>query len=54
MNYLFSHSLAFLISWSVLFVALYFVLNKVHRSSLVMGLVVASHWLAAQSALQYP
>ncbi len=44
-NYPFSHSLAFVVLWSVLFAVLYFVLKQDKRGSLVMGLVVASHWL---------
>ncbi len=44
-NFPFSHSLAFVVLWSVLFAAVFFILRQDYRGSLVMGLLVASHWL---------
>jgi len=44
-NYPFSHGLALVILWSVLFAVLYFVMRKDQRGSPVLGLVAANHWL---------
>ncbi|NJD56829.1 MAG: hypothetical protein FIA94_10550 [Nitrospirae bacterium] len=44
-NFPFSHSLAFVVIWSFLFAVFIFVLRQDWRSSVVMGLLVASHWL---------
>lgn len=44
-NFPFSHSLAFVVLWSVLFIVMTFAMRQDWRSSIIMGLVVASHWL---------
>jgi len=44
-SYPYSHSLLGALFWSVLFGAIYFLIRKDMRSSIILGLVVISHWV---------
>lgn len=44
-SYPYSHSLLGAIFWSVLFGAIYYLIRKDVRSSIILGLVVVSHWI---------
>lgn len=44
-SYPYSHSLLAVIIWSVLLAAIYFMVKKNSRAALIIGLLVASHWM---------
>jgi hypothetical protein len=44
-DYPISHSLLFVLIWSLLFGGLYFLLKKDRRGALILSLLVVSHWL---------
>lgn len=44
-DYPISHSLLFVLIWSVLFGGLYFLVKKDRKGALILGLLVLSHWL---------
>jgi hypothetical protein len=43
--YPFSHSLLFVIIWAVLFSGLYYINRRNFRNSLILGILVISHWV---------
>ena len=44
-HYPWSHSLLMVLVWGVLFAAVYFLIRRDRRASLVLGLAVVSHWV---------
>lgn len=44
-HYPWSHSLLMVLVWGVLFAAVYFLIRRDRRTSLVLGLAVVSHWV---------
>ncbi|MFD3002149.1 metal-dependent hydrolase [Pontibacter toksunensis] len=44
-NYPFSHSLLFVLGWGFLFALVYWLFRKDIKTSVVLGLLVVSHWL---------
>ena len=44
-HYPISHSLLAVVGWALLFGAVYFLIRRDRRTSLVLGLAVLSHWL---------
>ena len=44
-NYPFSHSLLFVLIWSILFGVIYFLRRRNLRNSIIVSLLVLSHWL---------
>jgi membrane-bound metal-dependent hydrolase YbcI (DUF457 family) len=44
-HYPWSHSLLMVLVWGVLFAAVYFLVRRDRRTSLVLGLAVVSHWV---------
>lgn len=44
-SYPFSHSLLFVVMWGVLFGGVYFVFKRNFKNSIILGLLVLSHWV---------
>jgi len=44
-SYPYSHSLLFAVVWGVLFGTVYYIIRKNKQASIVLGLLVVSHWL---------
>lgn len=44
-DYPYSHSLLFVLGWSIIFGVIYFSIKKNKRNALIVGLLVLSHWV---------